>query len=50
MQSKNLQTIIFIIFRDTLMFVQNFPLTANETMRDYYLQTCYIRVASGVAE
>ena len=28
----------------------NFPFTANETMRDYYLYTLYIRVASRVAE
>ena len=28
----------------------NFPLTASETMGDYYLQTWYIRAASRVAE
>ena len=28
----------------------NFPFTASETMRDYYLQTWYKRVASRVAE
>ena len=28
----------------------NFPFTTSETMRDYYLQTWYIRVASRVAE
>ena len=28
----------------------NFPFTTSETMRDYYFETWYIRVASGVAE
>ena len=28
----------------------NFPFTTSEAMRDYYLQTWYIRVASRVAE
>ena len=28
----------------------NFPFTTSETMRDYYLQTWYIRVASRIAE
>ena len=28
----------------------NFPFTTSETMRDYYLQTWYIRVASRVVE
>ena len=28
----------------------NFPFAATETMRDYDLQTCYIRVASRVPE
>ena len=28
----------------------NFPFTTSEPMRDYYLQTWYIRVASRVAE
>ena len=28
----------------------NFPFTTSETLRDYYLQTWYIRVASRVAE
>ena len=28
----------------------NFPFTTSETMRDYYLQTWYVRVTSGVAE
>ena len=28
----------------------NFSFTTSETMRDYYLWTCYIRVASGFAE
>ena len=28
----------------------NFPFTTSETMGDYYLQTWYIPVASGVAE
>ena len=28
----------------------NFPFTTSEAMRDYYLQTWYIRVASRVGE
>ena len=28
----------------------NFPFTTSETMREYFLQTWYIRVALGVAE
>ena len=28
----------------------NFPFGTSETMRDYYLQTWYMRVASRVAE
>ena len=42
MQKKILETIIFIIFCDSLMMDQRpkFPFTTSKTMRDYYLQTC----------
>ena len=30
--------------------LSNFPFTTSETMGDYYLQTWYLRVASGVAK
>ena len=33
-----------------LFVLRNFPFTTSETMGDYYLQTCYIRVASRIAE
>ena len=52
MQKKILETIIFIIFCDSLMMDQRpkFPFTTSKTMRDYYLQTCQIRVFSRGAE
>ena len=28
----------------------NFPFTASETIRDYYLETCYIPVSSRIAD
>ena len=31
-------------------FLPNFPFTTSETIRDYYLYTWYMRVASRVAE
>ena len=37
-------TTTFIIYRD-FNVVTNFPFTTSETMRDYYSQTWYIRVA-----
>ena len=40
-------------FHNILRFfdvLPNFRFSTSETMRDYYLQTCYIRVASQVGE
>ena len=37
-------------FHKVFVFFFNFLFTTSETMRDYYLKTWYIRVASRVAE
>ena len=47
MQNKILQINHVLRLFDVLT---NFGFTTSETMRDYYLQTWYIRVASRVAE
>ena len=33
-----------------MLNLSNFPFNTSETMGDYYLQTCYIRVASRIDE
>ena len=50
MQKKILKIIALILFWNSLMIYKNFPFTASETMREYYLQTCYIQVVSRVTE
>ena len=43
-------TIIFVIFWDSFDVLPNFAFTTSETMRDYYLQTWYVKVASHAAQ